>query len=95
MFNTVSDVIVKAGKAKVYAYTNNGLSYIITTDGKRNRAYKTTSTDNKGLVLMSWPISRARMKLLANKLVDVATNGNVKVLRGSKGPRTVKVGKEA
>ena len=88
---TVSDVIVKAGKAKVYAYSDKGLSYIITTDGKgRNRAYKTTSTNNKGLVICSWPVSKARMKLLADKLVDVVTNGNVKVLRGSRGPATIK-----
>ena len=90
MFNTVSDVIVGNSKAKVYAYTNKGLSYIITTDGKRNRAYKTTSTNNKGLVICSWPVSKARMKLLADKLVDVVTNGNVKVLRGSRGPATIK-----
>lgn len=90
MFATVGDVIVKAGKARVYAYSDKGLSYIITTDGKRNRAYKTTSTDNKGLVVCSWPVSKARMKLLADKLVDVVTNGNVKVLRGSRGPATIK-----
>jgi len=91
---TVSDVIVKAGKARVYAYSDKGLSYIITTDGKRNRAYKVSDTSNKGLVLMSWAVSRARMKLLADKLVDVVTNGNVKLLRGTKGPQTIKVGRE-
>lgn len=91
MFATVGDIIVKEAKAKVYAYTNKGLSYIITSDDKgRNKAYKVSSTDNKGIVICSWPVSRARMRLLANKLVDVITNGNVKVLRGSRGPATIK-----
>ena len=93
---TVSDIITKESKANVYTYDDKGLSYVIVVKGnKYKRAYKVSDTSNKGLVLMSWPLSRARLKLMSNKLKSIYDNGNVKVLRGSKGPRTVKVGKEA
>lgn len=91
MFATVSDIITKERNARVYAYDNNGLSYIITIDGNRKKAYKVTNTTNKGVVLMSWPISRARVKLINDKLKTMYDNGNIKLLKGTKGPRTVRV----
>jgi len=88
---TVSDLIIKAGKAKVYAYDNNGLSYIIVINGNYKKAYKVTNTTNKGVVLMSWPISRARVKLIGDKLKTMYDNGNIELLRGARGPKTIKV----
>ena len=96
MFATVGDIIMRENKANVYTYDDKGLSYVVVVKGNKYRkAYKVSNTSNNGLVLMAWPLSRARLKLMSNKLKSVYDNGNVKLLRGSKGPHTVKVGKEA
>ena len=86
MFKTVGDIVCdatfKGFNAKVLIDDTHNYVFVV-SDVKRV-AYKVTNTSNKGVVILSWPMSWARVKLIAPYCKSVYRAGNVRLRAGSK-----------
>lgn len=82
---TVSDILVnktfKAMDVDVYIDTTH--NYVFAIGEKYRRAYKVTSTDNNGTIILDFPMSWARCKLIKAFLKTPYKAGNIR-LRGSR-----------
>lgn len=82
---TVADIIVngtfKAMDVDIYIDATH--NYVFAIGEKYRKAYKVTDTSNNGTIILSFPMSWARCKLIKAYLKTPYKTGNIK-LRGSR-----------
>lgn len=76
--NTVADIICNNFFSKhCKTYVDNVHNYVFVIGDTYRRAFKVSSTKNSGLVYMSFPMSKARCKIIAKCLQTPKDNGNI------------------